>query len=229
MLAIAQDGGFVAGIENGLTNAWQNVVEFAPKLIGALLILLVGWIIARVIRNVARRVFERVGLDRLLERAGLSAALRSAGYTASELLSKIIYWIALLVVILMASDAMNVQSLSDLLNGLISYLPLVIVAMVIVIIAAAVGSFVAELVAPWAREQGVGWVAMAARWAFIIFGIFAALNTLNVASDIVNTLFMAVLATAGVAFAIAFGVGGIKTAERYWNQLLPNAGSDQTQ
>ncbi len=225
MLLAQSNGGFVEGIESGLRNAWANVVEFAPKLIGALLILFVGWFVARIIRTGFEKLFQRVGLDRLLERAGLSGTLRNAGYTASDLVARIVYWIALLVVFLLAAEALGVQTLTDLLSGLISYLPLVIVAMVIVVIAAALGSFVADVVRPWANQQGVGWLAAAVRWGLIIFGVFAALNTLNVAEDIVNTLFIAVLASAGVAFAVAFGVGGIKTAERYWQRMLP--GGDQ--
>ncbi|MDH3306647.1 MAG: hypothetical protein OEO77_03900 [Acidimicrobiia bacterium] len=221
VLAQSEVSSFVDGIESGLRNAWADVIEFAPKLIGALLILFIGWMIARVIRTVFKRVFEGVGLDRLLDRAGLAGTLQSAGYTASELVSNIVYWIALLIVFLLAAEALGVDALTDLLSGLIAYLPLVIVAIVIVVVAAAVGSFVAEVVRPWATQQGIAWLAPATRWGLIIFGVFAALSTLNVAQDIVNTLFIAVLASVGVAFAVAFGVGGIRTAEKYWQRMLP--------
>ena len=222
MLAQVDFGGFVDGITEGLGNAASNAATFAPKLIGALIILLVGWFIARIIRNVVEKILVRVGMDRLLERAGFSDTLRNAGHSASGLISKIIYFIALLVVVLMAADALGIESLTTLLAGLIAYMPLVAIAVVIVVVAAAVGSFVAEIAKPWADAQGVPWVAAAARWAFLIIGGFAALNTLNVASDIVNTLFIAVVATSGVAAAIAFGVGGIRPAEAMWRRMLPS-------
>lgn len=222
MLAQIDLDGFWDGITDGLSNAAQNAITFAPKLIGALIILLIGWFIARVIRKVVERVLTRVGLDRLLERAGFNETLRNAGYTASGLVAKILYFMLQLVVVLMAADALGVESLTTLLSGLISYMPLVAIAVVIVVVAAAVGSFVADLAKPWSDRVGVSWVAPAARWAFLIVGGFAALNTLNVASDIVNTLFIAVVATSGVAAAISFGVGGIRPAEELWRRMMPS-------
>lgn len=222
MLALIQFGGFVEGIEEGLRNAWSSVIEFTPRLIGALIILLVGWLVARFIRSAFGRLLSRVGLDRLLQRAGLSETLGTAGFSASGLVARIVYWIALLVVFLMAADALGIESLTALLAGLIAYLPLVAIAIVIVVVAAAVGSFVAEVAKPWADSQNVPWVATASRWTFIIVGGFAALNTLGVAAGVVNTLFIAVLATTGVAAAIAFGVGGIRPAEELWRKALPS-------
>ncbi len=214
--------GFFDGIEDGLNNAWQGIVGFAPKLIGALLILLIGWFVARLIRSAVETILTRVGFDRLLDRAGLSNTLKNAGYSASGLVARIIYWIALLIVFLMAAETLDIGALTELLQGLIAYLPLIIVAMVIIVVAAALGAFVADLVKPWADQQNIGWLDNAVRWAILGFGIFASLNTLNVAEEIVNTLFIALLATVGVSLAIAFGVGGIKAAEGWWNRMLPN-------
>ncbi len=222
MIAQVDVSSFTDGVSQGLRNAWAGVIEFAPKLIGAFIILLVGWFVAKIIRTIFENVLTRLGLDRLLDRAGLSGALQKAGYTASSLVSRIVYWMALLVVLLMAAEVLNVASLTVLLAALLAYLPLVAVAIVIVVIAAAIGSFVADISAPWADAQGVAWVSKAARWTFIVVGGFAALNTLGVAADIVNTLFIAVVASTGVAVAIAFGVGGIKPAEDYWRKMLPN-------
>lgn len=227
MLAQIDVSSFTDGVSQGLRNAWAGVIEFAPKLIGALIILLVGWFVAKMIRTLVERILTRLGLDRLLERAGLTGALQKAGYTASSLVARVVYWMALLAVLLMAADALNVETLTVLLAALLAYLPLVAVAIVIVVVAAAIGSFVADVSAPWAEAQGVAWVSKAARWTFIVVGGFAALNTLGVASDIVNTLFIAVVATTGVAMAIAFGVGGIKPAEEYWRKILPGNESSQ--
>ncbi|MBK5268252.1 MAG: hypothetical protein JJE47_12535 [Acidimicrobiia bacterium] len=103
MLAQVDVSSFTDGVSQGLRNAWAGVIEFAPKLIGAFIILLVGWFVAKIIRTVFENVLTRLGLDRLLDRAGLSGALQKAGYTASSLVARIIYWMALLVVLLMAA------------------------------------------------------------------------------------------------------------------------------
>jgi MFS family permease len=216
----AEAEGFFDGVKNGLNDAWESMLGFLPNIIGALIILFVGWIVARIIRRVLERVLKRFGLDRLLQRAGMTETLEESGLSASGVVAAIVYWMVLLSVFVLASETLGSVTLSTLLSDLVAYLPLVAVAVVILIIAAAIGNFVSELVAPWGENQNVPWAAAATRWAFLIFGLFAALNTLNVAKDIVNSLFIAVLATAGVGLAVAYGVGGIKTAEKHWSRLF---------
>ncbi len=223
VLAQSNVSTFVDGVEEGLTAAWTDVVAFAPRIIGAAVILLVGWLVAKMIRTAVTRIFTGVGVDKLLDRAGLSATLKDNGHTASSVMASIIYWMALLTVFLMAAEAMQIATLSVLLASLIAYLPLVIVAVVIIIVAAALGRFVGEMVAPWAERQQVKWVATGAQVAIVFTGVIAALNTLNVAEDIVNALFYAVVGSTSVAFAIAFGVGGIKTGETIWRRVVVRA------
>ena len=213
---------FINGLSEGLEDAGQTILNFLPRLIGALIILLVGWLIARVIHRVTIRLLKAVGLEGLLQRAGLTERLQAAGYTATDLAARAVYWIALLVVFLLTAEALNVQYLSDILTGLIAYLPLVVVAIVIVIVASALGSFLAELSTPWSQERHIRWLPATARWMVIGFGAFAALNTLKIAEDIVNTLFIAVVGTVGAILVIAFGVGGISAAKEWWTRVLPD-------
>ena len=184
--------------------------------------LLVGWLVARLIHRVATRVFSTIGLDRLLDRAGLAERMKAAGVSATDLVARAVYWIMLLVVLLLAAQTLEIEHLSDLLSGLISYLPLVVVAIIIVIVAAAVGAFIAEVSTPWSQDHSIRWLPAVARWMVIGFGALAALNTLNIAEDIVNILFIAVVGTVGGTLAIAFGVGGIPEARRWWKSVLPN-------
>lgn len=216
----AEAEGFFDGVKNGLNDAWESMLGFLPNIIGALIILFVGWLVARIIRRVLERVLNRAGLDRLLHRTGMSETLEESGFSASGVIAAIVYWMALLSVFVLAAETLGSETLSALLSDLVAYLPLVAVALVILIVAAALGNFVSGLVAPWGENQNVPWAATAARWAFLIFGVFAALNTLNVAQDIVIAMFIAVLATAGVGLAVAYGIGGIKTAERHWGKLF---------
>lgn len=211
----------IDGLSEGLENAGETILSFLPRLIGALVVLIVGWLVARLIHKAFRRLFDAVGLDALLERAGLSERLQAAGYTATDLAARAIYWIALLVVFLLTAETLAVEYFSDILTGLIGYLPLVVVAIVIVIVAAALGAFLAEVSAPWSQERHIRWLPATARWMVIGFGVFAALNTLNIAEEIVNTLFIAVVGTVGATLIIAFGVGGISAAKEWWSRTLP--------
>ncbi len=217
---------FFDGLKDGLQEAGTAITDFLPKLIGALLILIVGWIIARIVRRIVRRVLQRVGINSAFDRAGLSGGLASAGYDGARLIATIVYVILLFVVLLLTAEALAVEQLSEQLSKLVGYLPLVIVATIIIVVTAWLGAFLSELARPWAESQGVGWVATAIRWALITFGIIASLNVLNVAEEIVNTLFTVVVAAAGLAFAVAFGVGGIDTAKLWWRKLAPRQTTD---
>ncbi len=212
---------FFDGLKDGLQEAGTAITDFLPKLIGALLILIVGWIIARIVRRIARRILERIGVNTAFERAGLSGGLAAAGYDGARLIATFIYVILLFVVLLLAAEALAVEQLSEQLAKLVAYLPLVIVATIILVVTAWIGALLADLARPWAMRQNVPWVAPAIRWALIAFGILAALNVLNVAEEIVNTLFAVIVAAAGLAFAVAFGVGGIDTAKLWWRKLAP--------
>lgn len=213
---------FVDGVSSGLEAAWQDVITFLPKLLGTVVILLAGWLVARIIYKAVSRLLQGISLDGLLERAGLGERMKDAGMSATEVVARAVYWIMLLVVLLLAAQTLEIEHLSDLLSALISYLPLVVVAVIVVIVAAAVGAFLAEVSTPWSEEHGVGWLPAVARWMIIGFGALAALNTLNIAEEIVNTLFMGVVGTVGVTLAIAFGVGGIPVARKWWERILPD-------
>jgi hypothetical protein len=212
--------GFFDGVKEGVNDAWESALGFLPNVIGALVILFVGWLVAKFIQKVTVRVLERVGFDRLLEQSGLSGTMQRAGYTASSLVGQVVLWIVLLTVFLLAAEALGSETLTELLSDLISYLPRLAVVIAILIVTAALGRFLADLVAPWADENQVAWMAPATRFAVIGFGVFAALNTLDVASEIVDTTFLAILATAGVTVAVSYGIGGIKTAERHWERVF---------
>ena len=213
---------FIDGVSNGIQEAWHDVITFVPKFIGALVILFVGWLLARIIYRGASRLLQGMGLDRLLERAGLGERIKAAEITAADLVARAIYWFLLLVVLLLAAQTLEVDHLSSLLSALISYLPLVVVAIIIVIVASAIGAFLAEVSTPWSRDHSIRWLPEVARWMVIGFGALAALNTLNIAEEIVNTLFIAVVSTVGISIAIAFGVGGIPVARKWWEKILPD-------
>lgn len=216
---------FIDGLRDGFVEVGNTIANFIPKLIGALLILLIGWWVARLIRGILKRIADRLGFDRLLDRAGLGETVRNAGYSASGIVVSIIYYMLMAVVLLLAAEALAVDELTNLLRDLIAYIPRLLIAVIIVIVAAAIARWIADLVRPLAESQDQAWIANAVRIIILAFGVVAAFETLDLAPALVSavlTSFFGALGIAlGVAFAIAFGIGGIDTAKQWWKRLAP--------
>jgi hypothetical protein len=206
-------------IQQGLTDAWTRVATFLPKLVGFVLILLIGYIVAKVLARVVDGLLERVGFDGWVERGSFGAALRRSSFDASDILAKLVFWTVFLIALQLAFGAFGPNPVSDLLRGLIAYLPKLFVAVVILVIASALAKVVTDILkATLASVSGGEWIARAAGMAILIFGIFAALNQLQIAPAIVNGLYYAILVAIVGAFIVAVGGGGVRTMQRYWER-----------
>ena len=206
-------------IQQGLTDAWDSVATFVPKFVGFLVILLIGYIVAKILEKIVNGVLERVGFDRWVERGSLKAALARSRFDASDILAKLTFWTVFLIALQLAFGAFGPNAVSDLLHGLIAYLPRIFVAVVILVIAAALAKVATDLLtATLGAVSGGEWIARVAGAAVLIFGIFAALNELLIAPAIVNGLYYAILVAVVGAFIVAVGGGGIRTMQRYWER-----------
>lgn len=217
------DSSFWGRLTEGIRELGGDIGNWIPKILGALFILIVGWIIARFIRRIVRRLLDNDAVEGVLDKIGVGGALREAGYTAAGLVSTVVYFFLLLVVFLFAAEALEVQAFVDLLERLIGFLPQVAVAVVIVIAAAWVGKVASDIARPWAESQNLSWLALTIQVGFLVFGVITALDLLGIGL-FTNTVLMFVLGTAGAILAIAFGVGGIETARKWWAKYLTPSG-----
>ena len=135
-------------LEGGLEDAWHDVVTFAPKLLGFFLILLIGYFIAKALSKVANKLLERVGFDRWVERGSLKTAFERSQTDASDLIGVIVFWLVFLVALQLAFGIWGPNPISDLLEGLIRYLPNVIVAVLILVITAVLARVITEVLTP---------------------------------------------------------------------------------
>jgi hypothetical protein len=191
-----------------------DIADWGIKILIALVVLVVGrWIIG-IIRRAVERLLAVPAANTLFEKSGVTSALAPSGRAPAKLVGTIFNALMMLVLLLIIARIIDVPEISSLLERLIAVLPLIIVAVILVIIASAVASYVSELVRPFAEQRNVSWLTTAVRVFILLFGVLAALNLLEIsfAEDIVKI----VTAAAGVAFAIAFGVGGIDTAKQWW-------------
>jgi hypothetical protein len=210
--------------QGGLSNAWSNVAAFVPKLAAALLVIVVGYLIARVVAGVLNKVLERVGFDRAVERGGIRQALAKSKYDPSDIIAKLAFWLIFLVSLQIAFGVFGPNPISDLLRGLIAYLPNVLVAILIVVVAAAIAKAVSDLLSSLLSSvTGGPLLARGAGAAILVFGAFAALDQLKIAPRIVTGLWYAILAILVGSAVVAIGGGGIRPMQRYWERATAKA------
>ena len=210
--------------QDGIESAWSNVAAFVPKLLGALVILIIGLIVAKVVASLVNKVLERVGFDRAVERGGIKRALERSKYDPSDILAKIVYWALALLTLQMAFGVFGPNPISDLLRGVIAYLPKVFVAILIIVIAGAIAKAVTDLLTNLLSSVSYGrQLATGAGVAVMVLGVFAALDQLEIAQNIVNGLWYAILAVIVGSAVVAFGGGGIPVARRYLERAAQRA------
>ncbi len=201
----------------GVTNAWSNVATFVPKFVVFLIILIAGYLIAKAIAKILSKILARVGFDRLVERGGVKTALDRSKYDASGILAKLVFYAIMLFVLSTAFGVFGANPVSSYLHAVIAYLPLVFVAVLIIVIAAAIAAGAKTLI-----QNSLGGLSYArvlanlAAGLILALGVIAALDQLHIAANVVNAvLYAALAAIAGIAI-VAVGGGGIKTMSQRW-------------
>jgi hypothetical protein len=213
-----QDWG--TAIFNAFANAVNLILTFIPRLIGFLIILIVGLIIAALVAKAVTMLLRKVGFDRMADRIGLTRFEQRMGVKmdAAGILGKIVYWFIVLIFLVPAADALGVPAVSNVLNSLVAYIPNVFVAILVLFLGALAATVVADLVRGVVASANIGnpnIFAGIARWAIIGFAVLIALEQLKVAPDLINELFGAVVAAVAIAFGLAFGLGGQDAARRW--------------
>ena len=201
----------------GLSSAFSEVATFIPKFVVFLIVLIVGYFIARALEKLVSRILIRVGFDRLAERGGIKTVLAHSRYDAAGILAKIVFYAIMLFVLDVAFGVFGSNPISGFLHGVISYLPLVFIAVVIIVITAAIAAAVRSLIENSLSGMPYANVLGNLAWGFILaLGIIAAVNQLHVAQNVLNAvLYAALAALAGIAI-VAVGGGGIKTMSQRW-------------
>jgi small-conductance mechanosensitive channel len=194
-----------------LRNALEVFLSYVPQLIGAILILIVGYIVARVLQAVVSRVLKAIGFDGWMERGGIKQFLDRAQTreTPATVLGKLAFWFVFIIAITMAADALGIRQVSAVLAQLIAYIPSIIAAILILVLAALLANFLASIVR---GATGSDLLANVARYAIIIYAAFAAITELGIAVQLTAPTFLIILGAVALAAAIAFGFGAQNVA-----------------
>src|SRR5256884_5452144 len=207
-------------IFNALSNAVNLILTFIPRVIGFLVILIVGLIVAALVSKAVTFLLRKVGFDRMANRIGLNRLEQRMGVTMDPagILGKVVFWFLLLIFLVPAADALGLPTVSNVLNTLVAYIPNVFVAILVLFLGTLAATFVADLVRGATASANIGSpkiFAGIARWAIIGFSALVALEQLQIAPALINELFGAIVAAAAIAFGLAFGLGGQDAARRW--------------
>jgi hypothetical protein len=194
-----------------------QIVGFLPRLAAALGILMVGLAIAKMVERGTDIALHRIGFDRWMREGGVTEALERAGTTLdpSSVVAKLVFWTVMLLVILLAANALGIAAVSVLFGELLAYIPSVITAVIVLVLGILLGEFVKDLVLASAGglPGGIN-LARAAKAAIILLAVFMALEQLDIAQDIVLVFFIAMVGAAALAAGLAFGLGGQDVARQ---------------
>ena len=189
--------------------------DIVPALLGALVILFAGYLLAKVLEKLVERFLRRIRLNKMLERYGVMEAVERSGshLNPTRVLANLVFWLAMFAVILIAANALGLESLANVFSELVSYIPSVIAAIVIILVGIVLGGFVGGLISASAGAlHGGKALARVGRGGVILLAIFMALQELGIATDIVTTAFAILFGAIALAMALSFGLGNRELA-----------------
>jgi hypothetical protein len=208
-------------LRDGAAVAWANIMTFAPKFLMFIIVIVAGYFLAKFLARMFDALLERLKFDNLVERGGVKRVLSKTGYDASDVLAKLLFYALFLFVLQFAFGIFGPNPISDLLTRIIAYIPNIFVAAIIIIVASAIAKGVKEILAVSLGGLSYGQVlSKIAGAAIVILGVFAALDQLAIAPNIVRGIFYAGLAVIAGSAIIAIGGGGIQPMRQRWERAL---------
>lgn len=202
-----------------MTALWTKVANFIPNLFGALVVVVLGFLVAKLLDTLLSKLLAKFGLDRLMAGTGLTKLLGRGGLKVpiSTLIGKIVYWFVLLIFLVSAAESLGLQRVSATLDMLALYLPKVFGAALVLLVGVLLAQLVNGVVRGAAEGVGLdyaGSLGRVAQWLVIVISISVAISQLEVKTDLLNHVIVIVLITVGLATALAMGLGSREIASQ---------------
>ena len=208
-------------IGQSLQRLLDSIIRIIPKLVVFVVILIIGWIVAKIIERAVAMILHRMHFNRATQRGVVGEALERSDYDASRLIARLFFYAVLLITLQLAFNVFGRNPVSDLLRSIVAWLPRLAVAIIIVVIASAIAYAVKDLVAAALSSVTYGRFVAGASAAFIIvLGVIAALNQIGIATTVTEPVLITALATIGLVLAIGLGGGLIKPMQQRWERML---------
>ena len=210
-----------------LTTFWTQLASFVPQLLVALVLLFVGWVLAKLARTGVRRLLTALKFDKITEKSGLEAFMQHAELELSlaGVIGNLVYWLIILVMIVTVANSLGLQMVADLFNKVVLYIPNVIVAILVLVFGTILARFINRLVFAWLNNMefdGALTVSTFSEYAMMVFVFFIAMEQLQIANELLTAAFIIAFGAVGLAFAIAFGMGAKDWAGRVIEKITDN-------
>jgi len=193
-----------------LQETFAQLADVIPAMLGALIILFAGYLMAKLIEQGTERLLHRIRLNQALERGGVMDAVERGGahFNPTKVIGKTLFWIMMFAVIMVAATALGLESLAGVFTELVGYLPSLMSAIVIMIVGIVLGRFTGGLImASAGAVQGAPTLARVGRWGVVMLSVFMALQELGIGTEIVTTAFAILFGAVAFGLALAFGLG----------------------
>jgi len=215
-------------VGRSLTQGLNAVLGALPALVGALLILIIGYIVAKVLQGITTRVLKSVGFEGWMEKGGIKQFFdrSQTSQTPVSILGKLVFWLVFFIAISMAVDTLGITAILAVLTQFIAYIPQLIAAVLILVLASLLANFVAGIVRGATGSSIAGSVA---QYGIIVFAVFAALTQMGIAEELIAPTFLILLGSVALAAALAFGLGGQNVAQRLVEQGYEKSGEAREQ
>lgn len=215
-----------------LQNLWFGFANFVPNLIGAMIVLIIGLIVAAGLGALVEKIFESLRLDSFLGKLGLQQYFDRAGLKlrAAYFLGRLVYWFVVIAFLLAVSDSLGLYALSGFLSAVLAYLPNVIAAVLIMLASLVLATFLRKVVTASvlsAQFHSARFLGSLTWWAVTVFGLLTALTQLNIAAAIIQSIVTGFIAMLALAGGLAFGLGGRDYAGHLINKLRDHTESNR--
>jgi len=220
----------VGFLQQSFYDLWSAVIAYVPNIVVATLIFIIGWVIGAIIGRIVAQVVHALRVDNALRGAGVEEVLSKAGFNlnSGRFVGELVKWFIIVVFLVASLDVLGLTQVNIFLQEVVLlYLPQVIVAVLILLLAAVIAEMAKNIVVASARAAGahsINLMGSVTKWAIWIFAVLAALSQLGVASSFVQTLFTGVVIALSLGFGLAFGLGGKEAAADYIKKMKKEIG-----
>ena len=210
-----------------LEGVWYGVASFVPNLIVAIIVFAIGWVLAVLIEKLVESLLKALKIDAALKSAGLEDIIKRSGHSLNSgaFVGALIKWFVIVVFLMASFDVLGLSAVNSFLRDVVGYLPQVIVAVLILMVAVVVANAMQKIVVASSRAASIKSAELLGRitkWSILIFALLTALYNLGIAPALIQTVVMAVFAGAALALGLAFGLGGKEVAQKLLEKTTHN-------